>query len=606
MQISAWSRALAIVLAASSEAIAQSPQESVFKDNCAVCHDNPATRAPARSSLHAMSPNFIVEALTSGIMTAQGSALSPEARVALAEYLTGRKVGAEATMAGKCEAAAPPLALDGLGYNGWGGGVANWRFQPQPGINAAQVSRLEVKWAFGFPGVVAAFAQPTIVDGLVFVGSQNRHVYALDAATGCYFWDYTASAGVRSAITVARIGGRDLAFFGDRAGHVYAVDAMSGQTVWKVKPDDEPAVQVTGAPTLFEGRLYVPISVGDDSAAIDPKFECCKGRGAVIALNAASGETLWSSYMLPGATPQGKNAIGTQLWGPSGASIWSSPTIDAKAGALYVGTGDNHSAPATETSDAIVALSLKDGSRLWSRQLLAGDMGNGSCLAADKTNCPEPHGPDFDIGDSPSLVSLPNGQRALLIGQKSGMMWALDPDAKGRIIWQTRVGNGGPLGGVQWGPATDGRIVYAPVSDLGVRNLVLGQPIVLDPGKGGGLHALDAATGAMVWTASPAAACGERPNCSPAQSQAATATPEFVLSGAVDGHIRAYATSDGRVLWDFDTVRAFKTVNGVDATGGSLDAGGPTVAGGMVLVGSGYGLYGGAPGNVLIAFAPRP
>jgi polyvinyl alcohol dehydrogenase (cytochrome) len=233
-------------------------------------------------------------------------------------------------------------------------------------------------------------------------------------------------------------------------------------------------------------------------------------------------------------------------------------------------------------------------------------MGNGACLSADKTNCPEPHGPDFDLGASANLITLEDGKRLLTIGQKSGIVWALDPDDRGRIVWQTRVGNGGPLGGVQWGTATDGKVVYAAVSDVAVINLVLGQPIVLDPSKGGGLHALSVRTGAALWSVSPASACVGRKNCSPAQSGAVTATADYILSGAIDGHIRAYSTADGRVLWDYDTAKPFVTVNDVKADGGSLDAAGPTVAGGIIFVNSGYGLYGGQPGNALLAFALGP
>ena len=463
-----------------------------------------------------------------------------------------------------------------------------------------------MKWAFGFPGAVTAFGQPTVVGGRVFVGSQNGHVYSLDADSGCYYWDFAASAGVRTAITVARLGASHVALFGDRRGHVYSVNVATGKTVWKVTPDDAPNVQVTGAPILFEGRLYVPLSVGDDSAAIDPKYECCKGRGSVVALDVATGATVWQTYTLPEATPQQKNAIGTQLWGPSGASIWATPTIDRKLRTLYVGTGDNHSAPATDTSDAVIAMALDTGKVLWTRQLLSGDMGNGACLAADKTNCPEPHGPDYDLGTSAALITLDSGKRVLAIGQKSGMVWALDPDDAGRVVWSARVGKGGVLGGVQWGIATDGRNVYAAVSDIAFVNPVLGQPLSPDPAAGGGLHALDAASGSARWVAQPARACANRPNCSPAQSAAVTATPEYVLSGSVDGHLRAYATANGSVLWDYDTIRSFDTVNGVKATGGSLDSAGPTIAGGMLFANSGYGLYGGQAGNVLIAFALRP
>jgi len=581
------------------------PPEAVFHQHCAICHNNPATRAPSAASLRAMSPSFIVNALTDGIMQGQGAALSPAQRVSIAEYLTGDKLADDVPMAGRCRGAPTALALGGPSYNGWGANLENWRFQREPGIAAKDLSRLEVKWAFGFPGVVAAFGQPTVVAGRIFVGSQNGHVYAIDAASGCYYWDYTASTGVRTAITIARVGNTNVAIFGDRRGNVYSVNAATGKLVWRVTPDDGPRTGITGSPAFFEGRLYVPISGGDDSSAADPKYECCKGRGAIFALDAATGKTLWVTYTIPDARPLAKNAIGTQLWGPSGASIWATPTIDRKRRLLYVGTGDNHSAPATDTSDAVLALTLDTGKIVWTQQLLTGDMGNAACLSRDKANCPEPHGPDYDLGTSANLIAMADGKRLLTIGQKSGIVWALDPDDNGRVVWSTRVGAGGVLGGVQWGTATDGRFVYAAVSDIAFISLVLGQPLVPDPDQGGGLHALRADNGTIAWTASPAKACAGRKNCSPAQSAAVTATPDYVLSGAVDGHVRAYATTTGAVLWDYDTVKPFTTVNGVKANGGALDAGGATVAGGMIFVNSGYGLYGGHAGNVLIAFKPR-
>jgi polyvinyl alcohol dehydrogenase (cytochrome) len=581
------------------------PQEAVFQQHCAVCHNNPATRAPGVASLKAMSPSFIVNALTSGIMQGQGAALSAPQKASLAEYLTGKKLADDVAMAGRCTGTPPALTLGGSSYNGWGANPENWRFQRDPGIAAADLSRLDVKWAFGFPGAVAVFGQPTVVGGRVFVGSQNGHVYAIDANSGCYYWDYAASTGVRTAITIARVGNAVMAFFGDRRGNMYSVNAATGKLLWRVTPDDGPRTGVTGAPAFFEGRLYVPISGGDDSAAIDPKFECCKGRGAVIALDVATGKTVWITYTIADAKPYVKNAIGTQLWGPSGVSIWATPTIDRKRRLLYVGTGDNHSAPATDSSDAVLALSLATGKIVWTRQLLKGDMGNAACLSTDKANCPEPHGPDYDLGTSANLITLANGRRLLTIGQKSGLVWALDPDDSGRVVWSTRVGAGGVLGGVQWGTATDGKLVYAAVSDLAFKNLVLGQPLEMNPDQGGGLHALHPDTGAIAWSAAPAKACADRKNCSPAQSGAVTATPEYVLSGSVDGHVRAYASATGAVLWDYDTAKPFTTVNDVTANGGALDAGGPTIAGGMLFVNSGYGLYGGQAGNVLIAFKPR-
>ena len=207
--------------AAESQAPDASVQDASFEQHCAACHAVPTTRAPPRSAMRAMSPSFIVETLTSGMMKAQGSALTPEERVALAEYLTGRKVGAETPMAGRCAAAAPPLSLDGPSFNGWGGNLENWRFQPAPGLTAADLPRLELKWAFGVPGAVMMFGQPTVAAGRVFIGAQNGHVYALDQKSGCYYWDYRASGVVRTAITVADVGGRLVALFGDRRGYAY-------------------------------------------------------------------------------------------------------------------------------------------------------------------------------------------------------------------------------------------------------------------------------------------------------------------------------------------------------------------------------------------------
>jgi polyvinyl alcohol dehydrogenase (cytochrome) len=517
-------------------------------------------------------------------MKAQGSVLTEE-RTALAEYLTGRKIGAEAPIAGKCAAASPPLSLDGPSFNGWGANVENWRFQPQPELTAADLPRLELKWAFGVPGAILMFGQPTVAAGRVFIGAQNGHVYALDMKTGCTYWNYRASAGVRTAITVARVGQRIVALFGDRIGHAYCVDAATGETIWKATPDNEPGSVITGAPVLFENRLYVPIANGDGGS------ECCKGRGAVVALDTTTGDVVWTTFINPAATLQGRHATGKQLYGPSGASVWSAPTIDAKNRLLYVGTGDNHSAPTTDTSDAIRALNLDDGSIVWSRQFLAHDV--------------NPLGPDYDFSSSANLIALDGGKRVLAIGQKSGMVWALDSDAAGRIVWSRRVGAGGRLGGVQWGTATNGTAVYVAVSDIRPLVRPVGQPGLPDPIAGGGLFALAAVDGAVLWRAPPANACGTSPNCSPAQLAAVTATPDFVLSGAIDGHMRAYSAADGRVLWDYDMARPFKTVNEVEASGGSIDTAGPTVAGGMIFVNAGYGVDGRKPGNVLAAFAQR-
>jgi polyvinyl alcohol dehydrogenase (cytochrome) len=276
--------------------------------------------------------------------------------------------------------------------------------------------------------------------------------------------------------------------------------------------------------------------------------------------------------------------------------------LDTKRGLLYVTTGDNFSSPPTDMSDAVLALDIKTGRTVWSRQVTPGDVFSGACTGG---KCP---GPDFDFGSSVLLEKLPNGRDILLAGQKSGVVFGLDPDRKGEILWQTRVGKGGTNGGVQWGMAGDGENVYAAVSDLARQsaqsNAVIQLGLPPDPNQGGGLTALRITTGEKAWYAAPAR-CGSAPLCSPAQPQAVTAIPGVVFSGSVDGHLRAFTTEEGRLLWDFDTAREYPTTNGIRGRGGSLDGAGPVIAGGMLFVNSGYARNGGIPGNVLLAFAPE-
>src|SRR5437763_13220689 len=332
-------------------------------------------------------------------------------------------------------------------------------------------------------------------------------------------------------------------------------------------------------------------------------YECCKFRGSVGAYDAATGKQIWKTYTIAEeAKPTRKNVIGTQLYGPSGAGVWSSPAIDPLKNVLYATTGDNYSAPASNMSDSFVAIDRDTGKILWSRQTTAGDVWNTACRLPDKTNCPDMTAPDFDFSSPPMLVSLGGGKRALVAEQKSGMVHAVDPDDGGRILWQQRVGNGGTLGGVQWGSSTDGTNVYVALSDIVRVNIANSLGSNADPKAGGGMFAFNLQTGERVWH-TPPASCGTRPRCSPAQSAAITSIPGVVFSGSVDGHLRGYSTGDGKVLFDFDAVGPYKTVNEVPARGGSFDGPGPAIAGGMMFVSSGYARAGGIPGNVLLAFS---
>ena len=476
-------------------------------------------------------------------------------------------------------------------WNGWGATDANDRFQRNGRLKAPDVPRLQLKWAFGFPDAASAGAQPSIVDDRVYVGSATGIVYCLDLNTGHAYWTFDAGTEVRTAITIAPGGS---AFFVDAAGTAHSLDAKTGQLRWKHHVDSHPAVRTIGSPKVYAGRVYVPVSSGEEVYGANPTYECCKFRGSLVALDAATGMQMWQSFTIPDTPqPTRRNAVGTQLYGPSGAGVWSSPTLDIEHRRIYAATGDSYSDPPAATSDSVLAFDLGSGALQWAHQATAGDAFNIACNLPDKTNCPLARGPDVDFASPPLLVSVSRGKRLLVLGQKSGMVYALDPDNGGQQVWTARVGIGGLLGGVMWGSASDGHNVYVAVSDY----VSEGK---LNP-KAGGLVALRLSDGKELWR-TVASGCDDNAGCSPAQTAAVTLIPGVVFSGSRDGHLRAYETSKGRVIWDFNTVRDFTTVNGVNARGGSMDSGGPAIANGMLVTSSGYAMFGGMSGNVLLAF----
>jgi polyvinyl alcohol dehydrogenase (cytochrome) len=473
-------------------------------------------------------------------------------------------------------------------WNGWGAGIANTRFQTGAAaqLTAEQAAKLKLKWAFGFPGAKTVYGQPTVAGGRVFLGVDTGYVYSIDAATGCVYWSYEAAAPVRSAVSVgpAQSAGQYLAYFGDLKGNVYAVNAATGEQVWKINLDNHPAARITGAPQLYQNRLYVPVASLEEASAANPSYECCTFRGSVAALDAQTGRQIWKTYIISETPkPAGKNAKGTQQFGPAGGGVWNSPTLDPKRRALYVGTGDAYTAPAAKTTDAIVAIDMDSGKMLWSAQDTPGDAWVVGCIRDnDRENCPKDAGPDYDFGSSPILKSLPNGKSILVAGQKSGNVWGHDPDRKGAVVWKTAVFSTPPKaqGQIVWGGTADNANAYFGLNS-------------------GGIVALSLTNGERQWF-TPIEPSGGRHG---GHDAAISAVPGVIFSGGWDGVLRALSTKDGKILWDFDMAREFKTVNGVGAKGGSMGSAGPTIAGGMVFAGAGYpGVQNGVNGNVLLAF----
>jgi polyvinyl alcohol dehydrogenase (cytochrome) len=587
--------------------------EALFKDHCAACHQSASAgggRAPTPAVLAQKSREEIVRAMESGTMFIYGNRMSAADRRAVAAFLSSNtSSSAAASMANLCtsrKSIRPDALLSPLNWNGWGVDNVNSRYQSHTTIRADNLSRMKLKWAFGVPDASSAYGQPTIVAGRLFIGSGDGTVYALDARSGCTIWTYKAETTVRDAITVAAISkNRALAFFGDGEANLYAVDAEKGTLVWKVKIDPNPFAQITAAPKLYRNRLYVPLASSEELAGGDPNYPCCTFRGNVVAVEAQTGKQIWKAYAIAETPGPSKEGSSHAKFGPAGAAIWNSPAIDVQRGALYVGTGDAYVDPAADGTDSVAAFDLATGKRLWYQQKTFGDVFNFGCIDPRHLNCPTQIGPDVDFGSSPILQDLGSGHRILLAGQKSGVMYGLDPDDGGKELWQVRVGHGSGQGGIMWGSATDGTTVYVANSDIAT--LTPSGPPGSVPPPAGGLSAIDIRTGKLLWkTMPPPPACAGQPGCSAGQLAAVTLIPGVVFSGSMDGHLRAYSAEDGKILWDFDTLAEFPTVNGVEAHGGSMSGSGPVVAGNMVYVASGFDVTFGMAGNIVLAFEDPP
>jgi polyvinyl alcohol dehydrogenase (cytochrome) len=605
MHRSLWFVAALLVITVPASAEAQAPDgAAVFEKACASCHVNPTDpRAPTREVLAQSAPEAILTALTSGNMFRQGSVLTDAERRAVAGFIAGRPLGTAPppSTVGRCTtkpAALTAAAID-AGWNGWGGDVTNTRYvsASKGGLDASAIPRLKLKWAFGFAGVSSARAQSAVIGGRLFVASENGGVYALDAKTGCTHWTYQAQHGIRTAISVGPYKSGNASgmavYFADGGAVAYAVDSMTGREIWKYEVDDHTYAAATGAPTVYNGRVYVVVAgVGEEGQGGRLGYECCTFRGSVTALDASTGKPIWKSYSITEAPkPRAKNKQGVQTWGPAGGGIWAAPTIDAKRRAIYVTTGNNYAEPAQPTTDAVLAMDMETGKILWVFQPTPNDVWAGGCgpKNADNPNCPSVQGPDHDFSISPVLAKRSNGQDIIIVQQKSGMAYALDPDKQGALVWQYRASPGSGLGG-QWGAAADDRNAYFGVAGANAKTA-------------GGLRAVRIDTGQEVWSKPPAEQlCAGQRGCSASQGAALTALPGIVFSVSLDGGVRAHASDDGSIVWTFDTNREFETVNGVKAKGGAMDAAGVVVEDGMVYVSSGYVSLIGRPGNVLLAF----
>jgi len=550
--------------------------QALFKERCSICHDQKESRAPATAYLSTRLPSEIIYTLTKGEMVNQAAGLSAEEIHSLARFLTGREIDAEAPMDANLCKNPGQMVIDSKEWSSWGHDVHNTRFQTEPGFTAADLPRLKVKWAFALPGLTGS---PTVAGDHLFVTSRMGKVFSLDVRTGCTYWSYQANGPIRNGVAVGALAnGQFGAYFGDQHAVVHAFDAATGKALWETRIDDYANARVVGSVTFHKGVVYAPVTSADEVDANDPAYECCKFRGSVVALDAATGKILWKGYTIAEEVrPTHKNDAGTQMYGPSGAGVWSAPTIDEKRGLVYAATGDSYTIVPTDATDAVVAFDIKTGKRVWASQVLKDDAWLYKCDGKPVGNCPSPQGPDHDFSSPPLLQTMADGKDILISGSKSGMVWAFDPANKGKILWSATVGKGSSSDPI-WGSAADHDRVY------------VGTPsAALTEGKEGGFSGIDLKTGKIVWhTESPAQMCGwGAAGCLHKQQAAVTLIPGVAFSGSIDGHLRAYDTATGKILWDFDDVQTWDAVNGVKAFGGNLDGSPQIVSNGTLFLNAG-------------------
>ncbi|HEY3950417.1 PQQ-binding-like beta-propeller repeat protein [Phenylobacterium sp.] len=629
--------ALAAASAASLSAHAQGAPDgkALYEARCAGCHEGGNPRAPSRADLGQRAPADIVTALTSGIMQPMAAGLSDADKQAVAAYLTATGAQASAGGGGGGRQARPtgtempsveikngvvgtdpmcttnsPIKAGPSDWSNMGVDPNNDRFQRHPGLTAADVPKLKVKWSFSMTGG----GQPVVVGDWLWVTNRSGKFYALDAKTGCVHWavndlvSRTTPMIVKS--TLAPSGWAT--FISQSNKIVRAFDAQTGKELWRSEMlEAHPSSVLTGTPMIAGERLIVPISSIEEASAMSKAYSCCTFRGSVAALDLKTGKLLWKTSMIDGPMKTIKDKDGGgKTQGPAGAAVWAAPTVDMKRGLVYAVTGDSYTDVDTDGDDAIVALDLKTGKIKWRRQVSEHDNFVMGCGPTSKTgNCPTPLGPDYDFGAAPVLVTIAGGKQVLIAGQKSGIVYGVNPDT-GALIWKTQVGAGSALGGVEWGIGADGKNVYVPISDL----VYLFNPATKDKGKAG-IYALDPATGKFVWSApAPDAPCvyasdkGRPSRCAKAQPAAPAVIPGFVFEGGEDGWIRAYDSKTGKIVWaDSTTSRTYDTVNGIKGQpGGGIDGMGPTIADGMMFITSGNNgaaRVGSNGVNVLLAYS---
>ena len=596
---------LATTATSAAEGTAPDPA-AIYQARCAMCHDLGVV-APTTDQMGRMTVEEIEASLWHGTMQEHANGLSRGERLMISRMLASKGTGEKKRESGikRCASKDAKPAAQGA-WPGWSVNNGFARHVADASMTAERVAGIKLKWAHTMP-ISTAFSglgnSVAVRDGRVYSGNINHWVYALDAESGCAYWAFRAEGRVRSNMALEG----DTVVFGDLMANVYALDVNDGSLRWRTRIDWSPGARITGNLTAHKGVVYAPVSSFEEVLVMKLDIPCCLTRGAVVALDIKTGQIIWKTYTIDQyAEYLGHNKMGIARFGPSGVPVWSGISVDDKRGVVYAGNGNQFTEPRVEESDAVMALDMQTGKKRWVKGLAPEQMGGQdiyhvACEAwwdPERKNC-SPENPtgqgNRDIGAPPILTTRPDGKDVIVVGTKDGMLYTLDPDNDGAVIWNIRVGKGGELGGIQYGVASDGRYAFAPVVDMDI-----------DLNSNGSLTAVDLMTGKSVWQVENIDARCEgkkKPPCGTAVITPPTVVGDVVFVGLIDGTLRAYAIDSGTEVWVYDTVRDYEGVNGLKGRGGSLGNGGPVVAGDRLYINSGFNIGNvGMAGNVLLSF----
>lgn len=569
--------------------------EEIYQTRCATCHDNPEIESPSRQNIEQMGRSRLTFSLTEGKMQIYTAGMSQDELSDLLDHLVKNQ---DQVIDSNGFCTDRPISSEVV-VSHWGLDLQNTRYQTKSPINSSNVGQLRLKWVFGIPNTNEVRSYPAVSTDTIFLPTTSNQLFAIDRDLGCIKWIHRNSAPYRTSAHLYMLDELPVLAVGDQKTNYHLIHALTGEKIWEKSLALFPVSMATGAPAFYGSDLYIPISSFEIAVAMNPRYPCCTSHGAVTKLHASTGEQVWLTRTVRKAEKTKENKVGTQMWGPSGAPVWTSPAIDVKRNQLYIGTGENTSSPATDKSDAILAMDLDTGEINWFFQATPEDAFNMACgrWGDGDANCPDEKGPDFDFGGSPVLVTTSSGQDLVLAGQKSGDVWALDADT-GELVWNTKLSPGSALGGVHWGTAVVDNVLVVPIAD----------PWQIKD-HNPGVFGLDIATGEVLWEQKGTNDCEglallNLGNCArPHRFSAATSSVgDIAFAGSLKGTVYAIDAADGEILWEYQTNQEFESVNGIETKGGAIDNPGVVIAGSQVMVLSGYGMFGQEGGNALLMF----